>query len=258
MIDSQDRTDPQAASVRDPHDGGSNGTAGWKRMCPECGEPAVKVPPASVMPWQAHGLAAPQWSHRDGTPLCPVIGPAGYQPAEPAAENPVPVEDDFGLPLVDAPRAGAGRAGPTLGTFIREQLALRIADLAAYLSDPVSRRAEMGAHGGTAAPNATAHEAAAAERSGGAQGIQAARTALRAIAKTADNAASSIGVLAASLADADMDPATLAEVADILEAAGELRGAAEKAGDGMNRRHAQIEQVINATQHVAKTSFYRH
>jgi hypothetical protein len=257
MIDSQDRTDPQAASVRDPHDGGSDGTAGWKRMCPECGEPAVKVPPASLMPWQAHGLAAPQWSHRDGTPLCPVIGPAGYQPAETAAGSPGPVEDDFGLPLVDAPRARADRGGPTPGTFIREQLALRIADLAAYLSDPDSR-ADMGAPGGTAAVNATTYGTPAADRTGEAQGIQAARTALRAIAKTADNAASSIGVLAASLADADMDPATLAEVTDILEAASELRGAADKAVDGLNRRHAQIEQAVNASPHVAKTSFYRH
>ena len=258
MIDSQDRTDPQAASVRDPHDSGSDGSVAWQRMCPECGEPAVKVPPASLMPWQAHGLAAPQWSHRDGTPLCPVIGPAGYQPAEPAAESPGPVEDDFGLPLVDAPRARADRAGPTQGSFIREQLALRIAGLAAYLSDPDSRRADMGAPGGIAAVNATADETPAAERRGGAHGIQAARTALRAIANTADDAASLIGVLAASLADADMDPATLAEVADILEAASELRGAADKAVDGLNRRHAQIEQAINATPHVAKTSFYRH
>ncbi len=258
MIDSQDRTDPQAASVRDPHDSGSDGSVGWQRMCPECGEPAVKVPPASLMPWQAHGLAAPQWSHRDGTPLCPVIGPAGYQPAEPAAKTPGPVEDDFGLPLVDAPRARADRAGPTQGTFIREQLALRIAGLAAYLSDPDSRRADMGASGGTAAVNATADGTPAAERRGEAQGIQAARTALRAIAATADDAAGSIGVLAASLADADMDPATLAEVADILEAASELRGAADKAVDGLNRRHAQIEQAVNATPHVAKTSFYRH
>src|SRR5258706_7975239 len=207
MIDSQARTDPQAASVRDPHDSGSDGSVAWQRMCPECGEPAVKVPPASLMPWQAHGLAAPQWSHRDGTPLCPVIGPAGYQPAEPAAENPGPAEDDFGLPLVDAPRARADRAGPTQGSFIREQLALRIAGLAAYLSDPDSRRADMGAPGGIAAVNATADETPAAERRGAAHRIQPAPTAPRPIAHHAGEAAQFIGVLAPAVAGRGIEPA---------------------------------------------------
>ena len=52
-------------------------------ICPGCGEPAVPQPPADLVPRQAHGLAVPEWSHRDRSSLCPVIGPAGYEPAQP-------------------------------------------------------------------------------------------------------------------------------------------------------------------------------
>ena len=53
-------------------------------ICPGCGEDAVPQPPADLMPWEAHGLTVPEWSHRDRTSLCPVIGPSGgYEPAQP-------------------------------------------------------------------------------------------------------------------------------------------------------------------------------
>jgi len=52
--------------------------------CPECGEDAQQQPPVDLVDWQAHGIEQPQWSHRDGTAMCPVIGPSGgYQPAQP-------------------------------------------------------------------------------------------------------------------------------------------------------------------------------
>ncbi|MBL7491178.1 hypothetical protein I6A60_38635 [Frankia sp. AgB1.9] len=51
-------------------------------VCPECGEPAVPHRPA--VPAVA-GRDDGTWSHRDGQPLCPVIGPHGYQPADPVA-----------------------------------------------------------------------------------------------------------------------------------------------------------------------------
>jgi hypothetical protein len=52
--------------------------------CPECGEDAVNQPSTDQVPWEAHGLEAPQWSHRDGSSLCPVIGDSGgYEPAQP-------------------------------------------------------------------------------------------------------------------------------------------------------------------------------
>ena len=57
------------------------GSAG--RACPECGEPAHRVRPTTLVPYAAYGLPVPDWSHADGEPLCPVIGPAGYQPADP-------------------------------------------------------------------------------------------------------------------------------------------------------------------------------
>lgn len=52
-------------------------------LCPECGEPAQRKPPRSNVPYAAHGMATPEFSHLDGEPLCPVVGDAGYQPADP-------------------------------------------------------------------------------------------------------------------------------------------------------------------------------
>lgn len=49
-------------------------------ICPECGEPVVTQAPSSWLP--AWG-PAPAYSHLDGEPLCPVVGPHGYQPANP-------------------------------------------------------------------------------------------------------------------------------------------------------------------------------
>ncbi|WP_239336871.1 hypothetical protein [Frankia sp. CiP3] len=50
------------------------------RVCPECGERAVAAAPRSTAP---AGQTVAAWSHIDGQPLCPVIGPSGYQPAAP-------------------------------------------------------------------------------------------------------------------------------------------------------------------------------
>jgi hypothetical protein len=53
-------------------------------QCPECGEDAVHRPATDLVPWEAHGMERPGWSHRDGSSLCPVPGPSGgYQPAQP-------------------------------------------------------------------------------------------------------------------------------------------------------------------------------
>ena len=60
--------------------------------CPECGEDAVSQPPADLVPWDAHGIPVPEWSHEDGSSLCPVIGPSGYQPAQPQPRPAEPVQ----------------------------------------------------------------------------------------------------------------------------------------------------------------------
>ncbi len=52
--------------------------------CPECGEDAVHTPPTDLVPWAAHGMQQPQWSHTDGSSLCPVLGDSGgYVPVQP-------------------------------------------------------------------------------------------------------------------------------------------------------------------------------
>ena len=52
--------------------------------CPECGEPAVHRSPDDLVPYRAHGTTPPEWSHPDGSALCPVMTPDGYRPAVPA------------------------------------------------------------------------------------------------------------------------------------------------------------------------------
>jgi hypothetical protein len=57
--------------------------------CPECGENAYHKPPTDLVSWEDHGMTRPEWSHRDGSSLCPVIGPSGgYRPAQPAEAGP--------------------------------------------------------------------------------------------------------------------------------------------------------------------------
>jgi len=51
--------------------------------CPECGEDAVNAPTTDRVPWAAHGMERPQWSHKDGSSLCPALGDSGYAPAQP-------------------------------------------------------------------------------------------------------------------------------------------------------------------------------
>lgn len=54
------------------------GAAAW--ACPECGEPVINIPPRR---WPGALGSPPAWSHLDGEPLCPIVGPNGYQPATP-------------------------------------------------------------------------------------------------------------------------------------------------------------------------------
>lgn len=57
--------------------------------CPACGENAEEKPSGDLVSWGAHGLTQPEWSHRDGSSLCPVIGPSGgYEPAQPVVAEP--------------------------------------------------------------------------------------------------------------------------------------------------------------------------
>jgi hypothetical protein len=49
--------------------------------CPGCGEPAYSRPPTD---WHMpHCYPVPVYSHRDGTPLCPLYGPGGVTPSLP-------------------------------------------------------------------------------------------------------------------------------------------------------------------------------
>jgi hypothetical protein len=52
-------------------------------VCPECGEDAVEEAPTGLVPYAAHGQDVPAYAHPDGEPLCTVVGPRGYQPADP-------------------------------------------------------------------------------------------------------------------------------------------------------------------------------
>jgi hypothetical protein len=61
-------------------------------VCPECGEPAHRGTPTDLTPTQRSAAVLPRYQHGDGTQLCPVIGPHGYQPAPPhAPDSPSPI-----------------------------------------------------------------------------------------------------------------------------------------------------------------------
>lgn len=49
-------------------------------ICPECHEPVQNIPPPT---WTPAWGQAPEFSHLDGEPLCPVITTDGYRPALP-------------------------------------------------------------------------------------------------------------------------------------------------------------------------------
>lgn len=80
-------------------------------ICPGCGEDAVPEAPEDLTPWQAHGLAAPEWSHPDRTSLCPVIGPSGYEPVQP---KPADAQAGTEVPRLVPPEPGRqpGRGDP--------------------------------------------------------------------------------------------------------------------------------------------------
>ncbi|MDA8323381.1 MAG: hypothetical protein M0030_26710 [Actinomycetota bacterium] len=105
-------------------------------ICPGCGEDAVPEPPADLTPWQAHGQAVPEWSHRDRSSLCPVIGPAGYEPAQP---QPVGAQAGTEVPRLVPPDAdrqasqeNPGRQAGTGGPVGR-----------AYMTRAITRLGEM-------------------------------------------------------------------------------------------------------------------
>lgn len=56
--------------------------AGWWH--PRWRNPHGSLAPTS---WTQAWGPRPPYSHRDGQPLCPVIGPGGYRPAEPVRAN---------------------------------------------------------------------------------------------------------------------------------------------------------------------------
>ena len=75
----------------------------------------------------------PEWSHRDRTSLCPVIGPAGYEPAQP---QPADAQADAEVPRLVPPDADGqasrddpGRQAGTGGAVTRPYMNRAIARL---------------------------------------------------------------------------------------------------------------------------------
>ena len=81
-------------------------------VCPECGEAARRCPPRR---WVAATGPRPRWSHPDGEPLCPVVAPTGYRPADPRPAPPVRwVRRRTAAP--DRTRTAAAAATPDTGS----------------------------------------------------------------------------------------------------------------------------------------------
>jgi hypothetical protein len=83
-------------------------------VCPECGEPARAVPPRE---WLLAGFAPrPRNSHHDGTPLCAVVGPYGYTPADPIGAAACPAPAATGPADTPAASGTTTRPGTTAAT----------------------------------------------------------------------------------------------------------------------------------------------
>jgi hypothetical protein len=119
-----------AAAQAEPA-GDQAATEAGSRRCPECGEPAVRRAPSDLTPWQAHGQDQPEWSHADGSALCPVIGPDGYQPASPAHTTPA------SAPGLDHPATDAQFLDSC------DQLASQLSDLAVQVTGWAEGLADM-------------------------------------------------------------------------------------------------------------------
>jgi outer membrane murein-binding lipoprotein Lpp len=93
--------------------------------------------------------------------------------------------------------------------------------------------------------------------SGEVTNIEQTRQALNDIHAQASEFVSTVDALSASLQAADLDTQTLGEVADIVDAAQNVQATAGAAVQGLNARHGQLEEAVNATPHAAITDFYR-
>jgi hypothetical protein len=105
-------------TANEPHTGTQPRPTGERvsPVCPECGEPARAAPPRE---WPLAGFTPrPRYSHHDGTPLCPVVGPDGYTPAEPAATDNTPAHD---TPPHDTPANSADTARDNDGDQCRTE-----------------------------------------------------------------------------------------------------------------------------------------
>ena len=81
-------TDAEPGAELDGRPGEEHGGSAPQMQCPGCEEPAVNRPAMDPVPWAVHGLDRPEWSHTDGSALCPVIEVSGgYEPAQPSARR---------------------------------------------------------------------------------------------------------------------------------------------------------------------------
>ena len=129
-IDSVVNPETRAGAVAEPgaelagRPGGEPGGTAPQMQCPECEEAAVNHPATDRVPWEAHGLDRPEWSHTDGSALCPVIGTSGsYVPAQPSTRRiaPKPEHRARGTAGSYACRATSSRRGLRTRGGVREQ-----------------------------------------------------------------------------------------------------------------------------------------
>ncbi len=98
--------------------------------------------------------------------------------------------------------------------------------------------------------------------SGGAHGeaynIESTRSALESIEKAGDQLGGLVDQLLGGLTAADAGPQTHGEVSEIFGAVDQVKAAARKAREGLNKRHGQLEEATNSAEHAAKREFYQH
>ncbi len=114
-----------------------------------------------------------------------------------------------------------------------------------------------GASNGRRATNPLGGKIMTAAVNGEAVNIAAARDALDQLKQLGEQAGEAVETLSASLSGARIDSETLSEVSEIAEAAEGIVASAEKAREGLDSRHALMEEAVNETGDVADLEFYR-
>lgn len=112
--------------------------------------------------------------------------------------------------------------------------------------------------GTTTQPTRNESETPMSTMTGETTDIQATRDLFAAAETEANKLVGILDQASSNLQQYHLDPQTLADVTDLMEAANTVKAAATKARAGIDQRHSAMEEAVNSTPHPADTDWYKH